>query len=319
MDTNGRLDANIKKMITEPKFIFTHDDLDGIGCATLLLRLFPDVTVKCLPAGKTTIKVIDDIIRSMPDDFDCSIFITDLGIPEDEDGQDFVATIEAYNATRKRQILYVDHHKTSLWLQNKPWAVVDTTYCATKLLKIVLSELFMVDDFYPFVEMVNAYDTWQPDRELGTAWTSLLRAIGTDYFISRAKNFTISSSKYEQLEPAELIAVVSLHKEKEEYLLKKCQEYIEATEEIDGKTYDVAIVTATKHHNDIAHTLIDNGVADIVYIIDLEQMIVSIRSKEVDISGIAKARGGGGHPLSAGHPLKLDTAALLNHLYYSDI
>lgn len=326
---NNNLNKAFRDRLKEKKIVITHTDLDGVGCFTLLMKVFPNVEVITVRSPSDLPKVIKEVFTQFKTDdpkTHLDVYITDLSLSKDtEEGKEAADILEWYNREANRSVLYVDHHKTSEWLKLKDWAVVDTSFAATKVLWKVLSEVFSLDDLSDFVEMVHNYDTWNPDpqkRELGSYWTMLINEIGLQYYMSRAKS-KIPGNKYHLLTDGEIETLKKLINDRDTYTAKALQRAVYAVEQAEdgsGREFNVLMTIASKHQSHIGNLALENiPDLEVVYMFNPEDMSMSMRSRgNVDVSEIARKHGGGGHPKAAGHPVNVDIRSIINLIYYPE-
>ena len=325
----NNLNSAFRDRLKEKKIVITHTDLDGVGCFTLLMKVFPNVEVVPVRSPSDLPKVIKEVFTQFKTDdpkTHLDVYITDLSLSEDtEGGKEAADILEWYNREANRSVLYVDHHKTSEWLKLRDWAVVDTSFAATKVLWKVLSEVFSLDDLSDFVEMVHNYDTWNPDpneRELGSYWTMLINEMGLNYFMGRA-NSKIPGSKYQLLSDTEIKILQDLIKDREEYTNRALARAVYAVEQLEdgsGKEFNVLLTIASKYQSYIGNLALENiKDLEVVYMFNPEDMSMSMRSRgNIDVSEIARKHGGGGHLKAAGHPVNVDIRSIINLIYYPE-
>lgn len=320
------LNRSFRDRLKEKKIVITHTDLDGVGCFTLLMKVFPNVEVVTVRSPSDLPKVIKEVFSRFEIDNKSThldVFITDLGLNDSE--IEAVAILDDYFKNSSRSVLYVDHHKTSDWLKLKDWAVVDTSFAATKVLWKVLSEVFSLDDLQEFVEMVHNYDTWNLDpqeRELGSYWTMLINEIGLQYYMSRAKS-KITGNKYHLLTEGEIETLEKLINDRDTYTTKALQKAVYAVEQAEdgsGREFNVLMTIASKHQSHIGNLALENiPDLEVVYMFNPEDMSMNMRSRgNVDVSEIARKHGGGGHLKAAGHPVNVDIRSIINLIYYPE-
>ena len=153
--------------------IFTHTDLDGIGCAILAYMAFGD---RGFDSDKVDVeycdyKNIDSKLRALGSDHDLynsydKIYITDISMSEE-----LAADMDVCCNHDKIQLF--DHHATALWLNKYDWCEVKVgdavKTSGTELFYVHLLNNGYFDDCYPhymenldrFVEVVRDYDTWR--------------------------------------------------------------------------------------------------------------------------------------------------------------
>ena len=279
------------------KVLITHSDLDGVTCAILFKVIYPD--------GKYYLEnydTVDDRIKKVLEEKPKQIFITDIS-PSQE-----VAQLLDEEYPTEQKVFLFDHHKTALDLNKYPWATIDTSKCGAVLFYIFLkcwnSSGYMSQTLEQYIALVlhtNNYDLWiRPARHFAVI-NSLLCTIGHDRFINRfLHNPSVELTETEQY-------LLQIEKEKEE---KYVQEAVGA-----GMLYEspaclsarltgrFAVTAAERYTSEIGHKMLEILPIDVAVIVNAQKGIVSLRSKEADVSIIAKALGGGGHPRAAGFML----------------
>ncbi len=298
--------------------LFTHTDLDGVGCAIIAKVIL----------GRNIVDVeycdydnIDDRIAEFisTKDYDnySHVYITDLSINK-ENAEKIENTFpdnftDGFNLGEHFTLL--DHHPTALWLNKYFWATVkeidDETkekVCGTRLF---FTELLDTHEFYhlktnrlyallDFVEIVNKYDTWlwkevyddiEPKK-----WNDLFHILGRDRFIEQ----TIDKIRNHTMFTVTDKLMLELEQEKiDRYIENKQKQMI--VENILG--YKAGIVFAEQYHSQLGNILSEqNTDLDFVAIVDVGKS-VSYRTTKDNIhlgKNIAKIYGGGGHAKAAG-------------------
>lgn len=165
--------------------LFTHDDLDGLGCAIVAKYKFEDLDVEYCNYDE-----VDDKVRKFITEeshkYD-RVFITDISVNEDiaKDIEEYIPHITNL----------IDHHATSEWLNKYKWANVNplhedsTKSSGTTMLWDYLNQ---PKELYDFVEKVRRYDTWEWSTKFNDLHAKqlndLLYLIGRDKFIERFSN-----------------------------------------------------------------------------------------------------------------------------------
>ena len=131
--------------------LFTHTDLDGIGCAVLAYLAF----------GKENVDVeycnyddIDDKVEVFMEDCDLyrsynQIFITDISV------SDSVANMIDILDRVDRRVQLFDHHGTALFLNKYDWCMIKEDIYLPNIIKTCGTELFCVYALWP--EYLNIY------------------------------------------------------------------------------------------------------------------------------------------------------------------
>jgi oligoribonuclease NrnB/cAMP/cGMP phosphodiesterase (DHH superfamily) len=301
--------------------LFTHTDLDGVGCAIVANVAFgkENVSVEYCDYKEINDKILYFIQGKGYEKYD-RIFITDISV------NDYVASEidKLFNQGIGFQL--VDHHGTATWLAEKypMWCEVRTQESNmspnTSDREKVLSSGTSL--FYKFLrnknipkmeqnpklkalaETVRRYDCW----EWSTVYkddhpkrlNDLLYLVGREKFIERFSNNPLPT--FTDLE----LTLLELEEHRiNKYIWYKKQNVKTMGWFVGGKTYKVAYVFAEQNvsllGNAIAQDLASE--VDFVAIIDVGNSKVSLRGVHDHIklgSDVAYYYGGGGHPKSSG-------------------
>lgn len=304
--------------------LFTHTDLDGIGCAVLAYLAF----------GKENVDVeycnyddIDDKVEVFMEDCDLyrsynQIFITDISV------SDSVANmIDILDRVDRRVELY-DHHGTALFLNKYDWCNVtdlspldDCKTSGTELFYVELMNhgYFSVNNDIKyrinvdkFVMNVRDYDTWRW-KELGEfgivckQLNDLFYIYGRDEFvewtIKRINMFVEPSPMFTfpYFDQTDVALLNQKHQDIDIYVEEKNKQIKKFTDQW-GNSYGV--VFAERYFSELGNQLCEMN-PDLAYVamIDISNGRVSYRSIRDNINlgtEIAHNYGGGGHPKAAG-------------------
>ena len=282
--------------------IFTHTDLDGIGCAILAKLAYPSIEVEYCDYNNINEKICDFLNNNIPLG---DLYITDISVSDevakkiDSDNTDFVL---------------LDHHPTALELNKYKWCTVKIEDNETGL-KTCGTEMFyywLVENGYlrrsvylnKFVKIVRDYDTWRwaelgEDGVICKKINDLFYIYGRDNFI----NWCLSSfmqRKFPNLGNTENMLLNLRQEEIDRYVEKKNKEMF--TQALCGKVS--GFVFASKFTSELGNRLCTmHPEIDFVTIIDVENCTVSYRTIKDDIDlgkDVAAQFGGGGHPKAAG-------------------
>lgn len=272
-------------------YCITHNDLDGIGCAILMEKVFPDI--KTFPIDYRELpKVLPRVLEKAKMD---QVYITDIALTEEL----------AKLCDDHGKVQHIDHHVSSKKVSDKyPWSLFDVHNCATYLLWKLLSQYANLEDYKEFVELVDNYDTWghgtQP-TEKAKDLNRLLKMLGPDVFAQRFKHK--SSVKFNDVEEA----IINVDKHMEERYLQDAITHTQAMRDKDGNIF--LLVAAEQYTSSLGNYLLQQfEEAEYVVILDMLHDKASLRSKgRVNVADLAKACGGGGHAKAAGF-LMSDTA-----------
>lgn len=289
--------------------LFTHTDLDGIGCAILARLAFAD-DVDITYCGYEDIN--DEIYRHIQSDkilkYDM-VFITDISVEEENavilDGMEYV------------KIKLLDHHPTAQHLNKYDWCTIkienEETHIKTSGTELYYNWLInhgclnKDGNLDRFVEIVRDYDTWRWSQlgEKGIICKQinyLLYLYGRERFVNWCigKIKFDSFSKFPNLSDTEKLVLEIKQREIDKYIEEKNKQIIFL--ELCGK--QCGFVFAENYFSELGNKLCKmNPNIDLIAMIDVASKVVSYRTIKDDIDlgkDIAQLFGGGGHPKSAG-------------------
>ena len=156
-------------MKTLKTFIFTHNDLHGVGCGVIGKYYFPDAYVQYCSYDNIDDTLLyflshnENIISEM------RIIISDIYYKQEN--SDITEMLRMAG-----ELIICDHHATSAWLNNVDFqhnsfvnVIADGDVCGTKILFKILDNLYAMPDstkILEFVENVNSWDVWQWVKQL---------------------------------------------------------------------------------------------------------------------------------------------------------
>lgn len=291
--------------------VFTHTDLDGIGCAILAYLAFGRENVD---VEYCDYKDVDGTIREFylcgnPEDYD-AIYITDISVDEE------VASEIDSLVTAGQKWRLLDHHATALWLNKYEWCEVQVCAPEDSYFKTSGTELFAmylfdneqfdhydahtIENIDRFVDIVRDYDTWRW-KELGEEGlickqiNDLLYINGREFFI----NWIIScitiddSDKFPLLYGEQLALLIQKQKDIDRYIEKKDKQIITVKDQFG---YSCGVVFAEQYFSELGNRLCElHPDLDYVAMIDICKGVVSYRTvrEDLDLGGeIAHSFGG---------------------------
>lgn len=320
--------------------LFTHTDLDGIGCAILAYLAFgrENVDIEYCDYSNVNDKVGDFFVKGSPVEYN-AVFITDISINNE-------LAIYITNEASEPRVHLFDHHATALGLNKYDWCEVsvmndtlDIKTSGTELFYTYLRrhEQFdhlsvnVIGNIDEFVDIVLDYDTWRW-KELGKEgivckqMNDLFYIYGREIFIDWALDQILTLKFYRG------ISVFPIYSEKDMALLDQKQKdidiYIEEKNKqlfhrVDEVGHTYGVVFAERYFSELGNRLCEIN-PDLAYIamIDISSGTVSYRTirDDIDVGGeIAHAYGGGGHPKAAGSTFDKDQIQCTVHgLIFSD-
>lgn len=311
--------------------LFTHTDLDGIGCAILFKNM---CTKLCsgLDIEYCGYDTIDERVGDMLDNHTYNdymfIFVTGLSISDQVAKQINERGLDT-------QFFLLDHHNTASHLNVYPWASVTTIdengnpTSSTKMLYDFFKSVSVYDEsiYTPdeirlismFVDRVRYWDVWRWKAVYdGGIYGSeckqlndLLSIYGRDYFIEWVlKRFdpVFACGKFPAFSSSDGILLQRLQSEIERYINKKDKEMIELCNTLVTLTeiiyHPYGVVFADRYTSELGEAL-SRRHPDLHYImiVDIGAGRVSYRTVRDDIdlcADIAYSFGGGGHAQAAG-------------------
>ena len=282
--------------------LFTHTDLDGVSCEILGRIAFgEDIDVVRCGYGNIDDKV-EEFINS-DEEYD-KLFITDISVKKE--------LADALNNVSDKIIL-LDHHKTALWLNEYPFALVQVedksvgkmcgAYLFYEYLKKNHEEFNDTLALKLFVKYVRMYDTWEwkekYDNIIPKRLNDLMYMDGPNEFIDKmiyrlGNNLAIFDDTDLMKLQIEQTYINSYIAQKNETLIVNDSLFPE---------HIVGITFADKYISELGNKLCElHPELDFVVLINMSTLTVSYRTvkDDLDLSDIAKGFGGGGHPKASG-------------------
>lgn len=310
--------------------LFTHTDLDGVGCHITFKAMFPYAKIDTDFCDYNNIN--DRVSEFITREDDISkydfVYITDLSVNKE--------VADKINELYRQGILNIallDHHETALWLNDYDWALVKVKDKINKSSFEKTSGTRMVLDYsvpFPygrllgfesnciinkkmyllehFAEIVRKYDTWlwkeyndlEPKK-----YNDLLYLIGREDFINSMVN------KINKNDGKELEMELS---EKDKLILrleqKRIDKYVDSKEKsmnlFNKFDHMFGVVFAEQYINDVGNTLSErNPDLDFIMVINPNDFKISLRTtrEDIKVNDFAKKFGGGGHDKASGFHL----------------
>lgn len=291
--------------------LFTHTDLDGIGCAIIGELAFPGINIEYCDYENVNEKIKQYIETEEYRNYDTT-FITDISVNKE------VAELIDNVFTQEHEFVLLDHHKTALWLNEYKWVdvsegLVDRKNSGTwmfyqNILLFYIPELHtrynLLENAESFVELVRQYDTWEWKNKynniLPKQVNDLMYIVGREEFINKVlyqfnimREFDLTEEDFKLLQRNQ----------------EKIDKYIESKDkliivkEIQG--YKAGVVFAEQYHSELGNRLSElHPELDFIAMINPSHSISyrTVKGK-IDLSVVAKIYGGGGHPQSSGSPI----------------
>lgn len=253
----------------------SHSDLDGCGTSIVIENAVKDMGVR-LHHYPVRYPDIDSVLRTLNYDNYEHVIIMDISPTIDE---------ELINISDKIKLL--DHHETATKYHcPEKFRFVDTSMCATKLVKKYFEEEYKVDlsHLNDFVNVVNGYDLWIHDDPRSKLLNSLYYTYWHDKFRNRFLSGEIIFNDFE-------LNFFKEQKIKFDDLFNNLITY--DIEDIKGVFF-----TAGEFVNDICEKMLTVRDYDFVFCLNSRTKTTSVRTKRDDINVgklFESMKIGGGH------------------------
>jgi uncharacterized protein len=289
--------------------LLTHNDLDGVGCGILAKLAFGDHVKVRYNSISALDREVEWFLEN--DEKENFLLITDLSVNEENEKR-----LESFYQN-KGKVQLIDHHKTSLSLNDYEWSHVvvedekGKLTSATSLLYeyLINNQLLSPSDITrEFVELVRQYDTWEWEKnnnQQARRLNALFYLISIEEFeekmIQRLKgNDFFSFDEFEK-------KLLDMEDNKiERYIRRKRRELVQC----QVGDYFAGIVYAESYHSELGNELgKEYPHLDYIAIINIGGKRLGFRTihNHIDVSEIAGFYGGGGHAKASG--CKLTEAA----------
>lgn len=282
--------------------MFTHNDLDGVGCGILHKAGF-GMNAETHYCGYHNVdeKIVKTLKRIKAESTTFpTIIISDLGIKTE--------TAELLDRYEGEKIM-LDHHVTNLWLADRyEWATIDTEASGTLLVFNYFEEV--PRRFSQFALLVDDFDRWVHAYPDSKQLNRLFFLMGIKRFENRCLT-TRTPEKFYKFDKL----MLEIEDESIEHYIAKLERNT-VVYDLDGDK-KLGIVFADRYQSEAGHELLDRLELDVVALIDANQRKISLRSVDsFDIGSIAKRLGGGGHKNAAGVEFKYKTVDDFNSRKY---
>ncbi len=289
--------------------LYTHNDLDGVGCGILARCAFgdkADIRYHSVSSLNPQVQRYLERAGNKPKKGKL-LFITDLSVDESN-----AKGLDQY-AAQGGSIRLLDHHKSALHLNSHSWACVQVAYddgrlaSATSLYYDYLVQHGLLKQraaIAEFVELVRQYDTWEWE-EKGIASAKRLNDLfflySLDEFEAMMASRVMEQESFAYTEFEE--KMLELEEGKiERYIRRKKRELVQTF--VEDRC--VGIVHAESYHSELSHALGNEFPhLDYIAILNMGGKKLSLRTihDNVDVSEVAGRFGGGGHAKAAGSSL----------------
>ena len=267
-------------------YLFTHNDLDGVGCAVIARLGIPQpLSITYCSYGSVDHEICDLLDKLTTP---AEIYISDISVKEET-----ARRLDEYlDRSEGGSVRLFDHHPVKV---SRPWMTVDTSpmECGTSLLAKAL-----IPNPSPavsaFVDAVCSFDTWRFEKGI-RAFPERLNALhdilghhGFEELVLEALNADEPFSIPYLFE----LAVQNSFLERERYFQAKEQAMITTT--FSG--YRAGVVFAERDISLLADTIFkDHPELDIVAVCYMPAGVsLRTRREDINLTEICRIRGGGG-------------------------
>ncbi|MED1205012.1 DHH family phosphoesterase [Heyndrickxia acidicola] len=282
--------------------LFTHNDLDGIGCGILAKLAFGEqIHVYYCSISNLNSRVEMFLEQENQEN---TLIVTDLSVSEKNEEK-----ISAFVQAGGNAVL-IDHHKTAEHLNRHDWAHVQTQEeegklaSATSLFLHYLKEkhnIHFTSALFQFVELVRLYDTWEWEKNQNLEakrLNDLFYMFSIEEFEEKMLNKLRMQGEFcfDELE-TKLLDIEENRVER--YIRGKKREVYQAL----IHNYNAGVVHAESYHSELGNELSKEFPhLDYIAIIMAGRKKISFRTihDHVDVSEIAGEYGGGGHKKASG-------------------
>jgi oligoribonuclease NrnB/cAMP/cGMP phosphodiesterase (DHH superfamily) len=266
-------------------FLWTNNDLDGVGAAILLGNIFQNFEYQSIFFG--------DFMQKFPDWYDENrnnydkIFV--VGIPLEQ---------SLINKTDDKKLIFVSDKKEELTTVESKLISEDSTSCSKMLYKIFKSKFDFPDGVKKFIAYVNDYNSYELKTKEAKILNGLFRKSGSRKFYNFVNRFWSGIGEFTE---SEIRLAGSFYKE--------LNAEMENLELFFGSYKDLKVVATFSNFsvNEIAATIIDHYDADVAIVVNTSSQYVSFRKKKgsaADIKFMAENLcSGGGSDQAAGGKL----------------
>lgn len=205
--------------------IISHTDLDGVTAAAVAWRRWqPSRPVKVSLAGYGTVDAL--ILETVEAGQD--LVVVDLFCQDERT----VERLDRLHEAGRPPFLFDHHETTAARYGNRPWAVVDTRFCAAKVYYRWLLEQGApgMDELERIVELANDRDLWINEMPDSRLWHALITLCGPYSVFSR-----LAGNPDAELAPHERAAAV-------DFVDRQERRFAAAVERIGRSRDDLAFV-----------------------------------------------------------------------------
>ena len=278
--------------------VFTHSDLDGVGCLLAIIWAFTDydITYTCVSSASKFKEEFTNFAKFNKIENFNKIFVTDLSLLQED-----LTLID------KKNVIYIDHHKTSLdiKLTNAASFIKIYTSCTLLIYKLFKSQLSLNTNQKQLLIYIDDYDSYQLRFNISSVINKLFWAHYVNNVPLFLNDFQEGITEFSPLQKQ----AIAIQDKKIKNIIQNLTAYKHTTT-IQGASRYIVAAFAESSINDVADYILHQHKAEIAIVVNTKTERVSFRrSKDstVDVAILAQALcGGGGHEASSGGKLSED-------------
>lgn len=319
------MDQMLRPSDMKDTILCTHRNcLDGAGSAIMFLRAGGRrENIRYVAAGQVERFVKTDPIYKT----DKFIIFADLGLNQ----KTAFDTKYADDLEKRGNCVMIDHHESSLYLENRTWCKIDMNACGTELLRRYLvahgflKEQYPSDPLFRLANIIDDFDRYQLKDQRSLLMADLFTFIGQQKFVDKFLNpWTrfVDEHFWSEGELYMLDVIQAKRLEVTEHLMKKVEKKDLLVPEYFSYPLKMAVVVSSEPY--ISHILDrilqENPDCQFAAQISFDRGSVSLRSRgDVNVREISQLFGGGGHRAAGGHPIPKGTISDVIDLIYPTI
>lgn len=295
--------------------LFTHNDLDGVGCGILAKIAFGEgIHVRYNSISSLDHQLAQYLEKVTEQQDHDRLFITDMS-PSDDIAEKLNQIVQDGAKVR-----LIDHHKSAYYLNDFSWAMVKVENengklaSATSLFYDYLKQHQLIESstsINEFVELVRQYDTWEWDENnnhQAKRLNDLFFLLSIDEFEEKMLR-RLQENEHFEFDEFEQKLLEMEEGKIERYIRRKKRELVQTM--IDD--YCVGIVHAESYHSELGNELgKENPHVDYIALLNMGNKKISYRTihDHIDVSKVAEQFGGGGHAKASGSSMSKQAYSL---------
>lgn len=278
--------------------LFTHNDLDGVGCEIFAKYFYGKAKVDVEVCGYNDIneKFEEYLDRQEYKKFE-ETYMTDISISKE--------LADKVENSDMGDFRILDHHRTAYYLKDYEFATITEKLNSKQ--KTSGAYMFFRYQFpkteksHGFFNMIRMYDTWEW-KEVGDLKPKLLNDLfiffGREKFVEIALKNLSNGNSYFVNDFDEILNTL------QDNIKSYCKEKNNKMTKIETGKYTIGYVCAEQNISELGNYICENNDIDFA-MININNESMSLRTiKDIDLSEIAKQNGGGGHPKASGFRIK---------------